>query len=100
MDFFLSAEVIGLGLYLSFGIHDFVHVFSRWDLRVGKGDVVVKCVNLLSSKNYSPVTSLGETCCCCVTWCSWLVGDTSSFRVEGTLVKGNHFLNKMSKIGP
>jgi hypothetical protein len=70
---------------------------------VGKGDVVVKCANLFSFNNYSLVISSGETCRCCATWRSWLVSDTSSFGVivldEGTLDKGNHFLNKMSKIG-
>jgi hypothetical protein len=70
---------------------------------VGKGDVVVKCVNLLSFKNCSLIIGLGETCCYCTTWRSWLVSDIGSSRVdvlgEGTSDKGNHFPNRMSKIG-
>ncbi len=70
---------------------------------MGKGDVLVKHVGLLSFKNYSLVTSSGETCCYCATWRSRWVGDTSSFGVvvfyEGTSNKGNHFLNRMFKIG-
>jgi hypothetical protein len=69
---------------------------------VGKGDVVERA-GLFSFKNCSLVIGLGETCCCYITLCSWLVGDKSSFGVvildEGTLDKGNHFLNIMFKIG-
>ncbi len=68
---------------------------------MGKGDVVVECVSLFFFKNYSLVTCQNETYHCCATWCFWLVGDTSSSKVvvldEGTLDKGNHFLNRMSK---
>jgi hypothetical protein len=71
---------------------------------VGKGDVVVERVNLFSFKNCSLVIGSCETCHCCITWCYWLIGDTCSSGVvvlgESTLDKGNHFLNKMSKIGP
>jgi hypothetical protein len=70
---------------------------------VGKGDVVVERVGFLSFNNCSLTTSSNETYYCCTTWRSWLVGDTSFFRNvvigEGTLNKGNHFLNIMSKIG-
>jgi hypothetical protein len=69
---------------------------------VGKGDVIIKHASLFSFKNYSLVTSLGETYYCATLW-SWLVGDTCFSRVvlgEGTSDKGNHFLNKMFKIGP
>jgi len=70
---------------------------------VGKCDVVIECASFLSFKNCSLVRGSSETCCCYATWHSWLVGDTSSFRVvifyEGTLNKGNHFLKKMSTIG-
>ncbi len=69
---------------------------------MGKGDVVVKHVGIFYFKHYSMVTSSCETCRCCATWCSWMVGDTSSFGVtifyESTSYKVNHFLNKMSKL--
>jgi len=55
-------------------------------------------VLVFSFKNYSLVAGSSEI------WRFWLVGDTSSFGVaifgEGTSNKGNHFLNRMSKIGP
>ncbi len=69
---------------------------------MGKGDVVVECVGLLSFKNYSLVIGSDETYCCCATWHSWLVGDIGFFGVvlgEGISDKRNHFLNIMSKIG-
>jgi hypothetical protein len=87
---------------LSLGVGDSVHIFNQWDWHVGKGDVI-ECAGLFSFKNCSLVIGLGETCRCYITWCSWLVGDIGSFGVvildEGTLDKGNHFLNIMSKIG-
>ncbi len=54
-------------------------------------------------KNCSLVTSSDETCHYCATWRSWLVGGTTFSRVvvlgEDISDKGNHFLNKMFKIG-
>jgi hypothetical protein len=70
---------------------------------MGKGDVVVKRASLLSFKNYSLVTCLGETYHYYATRHSWLVGDIGFSRVilgEDISDKGNHFLNMMSKIGP
>ncbi len=70
---------------------------------MGKCDVVIERASFLSFKNCSLVKGSNETCCCYATWHSWLVSDTGSSRVvildEGTLNKGNHFLNKMSTIG-
>jgi hypothetical protein len=102
LDFFFGGEVTCSRLNVSLGVGGFVFIFNRWDWHVGKGDVVVKCAGLFFFKNCSLVIGSGETCCCCATWRSWVVGDTSFFWVviisERILDKGNHFLNKMFKI--
>jgi hypothetical protein len=63
---------------------------------------MVERAGFLSFENYPLVTNLGETCCCCTTCHSWLVGDTGFYGVvvfgEGTSNKWNHFLNKISRI--
>jgi hypothetical protein len=73
------------------------------DMHVGKGDVVVERVGLLSFDNCSLVTCLGETCQSCTTCHFWLANDIGSFGVvvigEGTSYKGNHFLNRTYRIG-
>jgi hypothetical protein len=55
LDFFLSGEVIGSRLNMSCDVGDYV--------RVGRSNVVVDCVGVLSFKNYSLVIGLNETCC-------------------------------------
>jgi hypothetical protein len=52
---------------MSLGIGNSVVVFTQWDQRGNKGDVVVKHVGFLSFKNYSLIIGLGKTCCCCAT---------------------------------
>jgi hypothetical protein len=102
LDFFFGAEERGLGLNLSLGVASSIHNFNQWDWRVAKGDVVVKHDALLSFKSCSLVIGLGETCQCCATWHSWLVGGTCCYGVtildEGTSNKGNHFLNIIFKL--
>jgi hypothetical protein len=70
MDFFLCDEVTSSRLNMSLRVGGSIHVFNQWDLRVGEGDIVVKCVGLFSFKNHSLVTSSGETCHYCTTWLS------------------------------
>jgi len=81
----------------------FVCVFSWWDWRTNKDDAVVERSGLFSFKNFSLVTSLSETSHCWTTCHSWLASDASSSRVvvlgESITNKGNHFLNRISKIG-
>jgi len=102
INFFFGGEETSSRLNLSLGVGDFGCIFSWWDWHVGKGDVVVEHVGLFSFKNYSLVTCLGETCCC-TTCHSWLVSDIGFSRVdvigEGTSDKGNHFLNRIYRIG-
>ncbi len=67
LNLFLSNEVTGSRLNLSLGVGSSVHVFSRWNWCVGKGNVVVEHVGFLSFKNCSLVIGLGETYCCYTT---------------------------------
>jgi hypothetical protein len=87
---------------LSLGVGGSVCIFNRWDWCVDKGDVLIKHANSFSFKHCSLITSSCEICHCCITWHFWLVGETCFSGVvvivEGTLDKGNHFLNRLSKI--
>lgn len=68
LDFFFNGEVICSRLNMSLSACIFIHIFSWWDWHVGKGDVVIKHVGLLSFKNCSLVICSSETSCCCATW--------------------------------
>ncbi len=81
IDFFLGVEVINSWLNLSFGVGNFVCIFSLWDWCTSKGKAMVECVGLLSFNNYSLVIGSNETCHPWATCCSWLVGDIGSYWV-------------------
>jgi hypothetical protein len=104
IDFWFNGEVTRSRLNLSFSVSSYVHIFSCWDWCVGKGNAIVEHVDLLSFKNSSLVIGSSETYCCYATLRYQLADDTCSFGVvvfgEGNSNKGNHFINKISKISP
>ncbi len=59
LNFFFGSEVIGLGLNLSRGVSNFIHIFSLWHWCVDKGDAIVNHVGLHSCRNCSLIIGLG-----------------------------------------